>query len=120
MSLPCLGIDIAKVKFNVCLLLFTGKLKHRVFPNTAAGFALLQQWLEKHSVPLVHACLEATGTYGEALSHYLHDRKNVVLRHFLEYCRSKPEPVWVCTVRDAAAMLTDEHPAAVTAGELVA
>ena len=39
------------------------------------------------------------------LSHYLHDRDNVVLRSFLEYCQSKPEKVWVCTVRDAAEML---------------
>jgi len=41
------------------------------------------------------------------LSHYLHDRDNSVLRRFLEYCRSKPERVWVCTVRDAAALLAD-------------
>jgi hypothetical protein len=34
MNLPCLGIDIAKVKFNVCLLQLTGKLKHKVFPNS--------------------------------------------------------------------------------------
>ncbi len=39
------------------------------------------------------------------LSHYLHDRENTVLRKFLEYCTSKPEKVWVCTVRDAAEML---------------
>jgi hypothetical protein len=29
-----LGIDIAKVKFNVCLLQSNGKLKHKVFPTT--------------------------------------------------------------------------------------
>jgi len=40
MNLTCLGIDIAKVKFNACLLLLTGKLKHKVFPNNAAGFRL--------------------------------------------------------------------------------
>ena len=73
MNLPCLGLDIAKVKFNVCLLQLTGKLKHKVFPNTVAGFGLLLAWLEKQQVSQVHACLEATGTYGEALSHYLHD-----------------------------------------------
>ena len=75
MNLPCLGIDIAKVKFNVCLLQPNGKLKHKVFLNTEAGFAQLHQWLEQQqSVKQVHACLEATGTYGEALSYYLHDR----------------------------------------------
>ncbi len=67
MNLPCLGIDIAKVKFNVCLLQLNGKLKHKVFPNSAAGFAQLQESLEQQEAPLVHACLEATGTYGEAL-----------------------------------------------------
>jgi len=72
MNLLCLGIDIAKLKFNVCLLLSNGKLKHKVFPNTAAGFAQLAEWLEKQGVTQVHACLEATGTYGEALSLYLH------------------------------------------------
>lgn len=40
-------------------------------------------------------------------THYLHDRENVALRHLLEYCRSKPEKVWVCTVRDAAEMLAE-------------
>jgi len=49
MKVPCLGIDIAKVKFNVCLLQLTGKLKHKVFSNNAAGFAQLQEWLVKRS-----------------------------------------------------------------------
>lgn len=40
------------------------------------------------------------------LTHYLHDRENVVLRSVLEYCASREEKVWVCTVRDAADMLT--------------
>jgi len=37
MNLLCLGIDIAKVKFNVCLLQLSGKLKHKVFPNNLAA-----------------------------------------------------------------------------------
>lgn len=78
MNLPCLGIDIAKVKFNACLLQLNGKLKHKVFANSVAGFAELCEWLEKQSVKQVHACLEATGTYGEALSHYLHEADQVV------------------------------------------
>jgi hypothetical protein len=41
MNLPILGIDIAKVKFNVCLLQSNGKLKHRVFPNSTAGLHYL-------------------------------------------------------------------------------
>ena len=70
---PALGIDIAKLKFDVCLLNPQGKLRHKVFPNTASGFSQLAMWLTKQGVTQqVHACLEATGTYGEALAYYLH------------------------------------------------
>lgn len=72
MTLPALGIDIAKLKFNVCLIHESGKLKHKVFPNSEAGFEQLKGWLSKQGVERVHACLEATGTYGEALSLRLH------------------------------------------------
>lgn len=71
MTEPALGIDISKLKFNVCLINFNGKLKHKVFPNTAAGFEQLLDWLTKQSVQRVHACLEATGTYSEPLAFFL-------------------------------------------------
>ena len=74
MNLPALGLDIAKCKFNVCLLLDSGKLRHKVFPNTAVGFAQLSEWLEKQSVGCAHACLEATGAYGDSLATYLHEQ----------------------------------------------
>jgi transposase len=69
---PALGIDIAKLKFDACLINLDGKLRHKVFPNTAAGFAQLAAWLTKQGTAQVHACLEATGTYGEALASHLH------------------------------------------------
>jgi transposase len=72
MTEPLLGIDIAKLKFNVCLINSQGKLKHKVFPNTTAGFEQLLDWLSKQGVERVHACMEATGTYGEALALFLH------------------------------------------------
>ena len=72
MILSTLGIDIAKLKFNVCLLNPLGKLKHKVFPNTTLGFQQLDAWLIKHGAPSVHACMEATGVYGEALALHLH------------------------------------------------
>jgi transposase len=73
MNFPSLGIDIAKLKFNVCLIREDGKLRHKVFTNTVAGFAQLTTWLVANHVDRVHACLEATGTYGEALATYLAD-----------------------------------------------
>lgn len=71
MILPILGIDIAKLKFNVCLINMGGKLKHKVFANTADGFQQLAGWLTKQGAPRVHACMEATGAYGEALALHL-------------------------------------------------
>jgi transposase len=73
-----LGIDIAKAKFDVALLLPAGKLRRKSCPNTSVGFAELTQWLLRQGAPLVHAALEATGTYGDALAHYLYDAGHVV------------------------------------------
>ena len=73
-----LGIDIAKRKFDACLVRDGGKLRHRVFSNTPDGFSQLSAWLAKHKVEHAHACLEATGTYGEALATYLHDARHTV------------------------------------------
>jgi transposase len=72
MKLFSLGIDISKATFNVALLLDNGKLRHKVFANNPNGFQQLSAWLLKHKAPAVHACMEATGTYGEALATYLH------------------------------------------------
>jgi hypothetical protein len=78
MILPVLGIDIAKLKFNVCLINSEDKLKHKVFPNTPDGFTQLVAWLAKLNVVRVHACMEATGAYGEALALFLHAASHTV------------------------------------------
>jgi len=78
MTTPPLGIDISKLKFDLCLIREGGKLRHRVFPNSPAGFSLLSAGLLQHGVERVHACLEATGSYGEALTAYLHHAGHVV------------------------------------------
>ena len=78
MTAPALGIDIAKLKLNACLINEGGKLKHKVFPNSETGFEQLTAWLSKQGVERVHACLEATGKYGEALSLCLHQAGHTV------------------------------------------
>lgn len=75
---PALGLDVSKLKFNACLVRADGKLRHRVFANSEAGFSQLSEWLTKNGVSQVHACLEATGTYSEALAAYLHGAGHVV------------------------------------------
>lgn len=78
MTSPIIGIDISKLKFNVCLIQQSGKLKHKLFPNTSTGFDQLTVWLSKQGVEGVHACLEATGTYGESLALFLHEAGHTV------------------------------------------
>ena len=72
MSKSVLGIDIAKHKFEVALLI-EGKIKHKVCQNNPQGFDALRIWLEKQKSPALHACMEATSTYGEELATYLHE-----------------------------------------------
>jgi transposase len=73
-----LGIDIAKAKFHVTLVLNDGTRRRKVCPNTATGFGELAAWLQRHGAGQVHACLEATGTYGTALATALFDAGHVV------------------------------------------
>ena len=73
-----LGIDIAKAKFAIALLTADGKVRHKTCANTPTGFADLAAWLRRQHITIVHACLEATGTYGEALATWLHDAGHVV------------------------------------------
>lgn len=68
-----LGIDIAKEKFDVHLIgdqeTWSGQ-----FDNSPQGFKQLQKWLQKRRVTQLHACMEATGSYGEALAYFLHEQ----------------------------------------------
>ncbi len=78
LSVAALGIDIAKLKFDVCLIKPNSKAKHKVFANTNHGFEQLIRWLGSHQVSELHACLEATGTYGEPLALFLFEAGFVV------------------------------------------
>lgn len=66
-----LGIDLAKLTFDATLLT-TGTQHYQAFPNSPDGFKQLQTWLTKHSVSELHACMEATNIYWEALATWLH------------------------------------------------
>jgi len=72
-----LGVDIAKKKFDVALLV-NDKQKHKVFTNNQEGFRELLGWLKKKGVEHVHLCLEASSTYGDELATYMHDAGHTV------------------------------------------
>ena len=101
MTLPVLGIDVSNKKFHAALLL-EGRTHQREFSNNSSGFAQLLAWLQRLGVDAVHACLEATGSYGEQLACFLHQaghRVSVVnprqIRAFAEseLARNKTDPL---------------------------
>ncbi len=77
MAVSILGIDIAKQRFEVALLV-ERKIKNKSFQNTTEGFEALALWLRKQGIHQVHACLEATGNYGEDLAIFLHEAGHTV------------------------------------------
>jgi transposase len=113
-----LGIDIAKAKFDVALKV-DQRGNRAIFANSPKGFAKLTSWLGKHQAGQVHACLEATGRYGEALALFLLEsghkvsvvnparikkyadsqlRRNKTDRLdaeiILDFCKTQDPPVW--------------------------
>jgi transposase len=69
--LPALGIDLAKSTFDVHLLT-ESDVHSRHLANTPQGFEALAQWLKQLGIEQVHACMEATGIYGDALALFLY------------------------------------------------
>lgn len=67
----CLGIDVAKAKLDCSLRLENGKSRSKVVENNAAGFGKLLEWMGKLTTEPVHACMEATGVYWEAVAECL-------------------------------------------------
>lgn len=73
------GVDIAKLTFDVALPLANGKYRTRAkIPNLAAGHAEFAAWLAQHAPEAVIG-MEATGVYHEALAQYLVEAGFVVL-----------------------------------------
>lgn len=81
-----LGIDVSKATLDVALLepgqnkpqRDQTKPRHRVFPNTQGGHQQLLAWLRNRKAEGVHACLESTGTYGQAVALALHGAGHLV------------------------------------------
>lgn len=67
-----LGIDVGKADFH-CAMVEGEKWHRNSFPNSRKGFEKLKAWLRNRRVKALHACMEATGGFGEALALYLVD-----------------------------------------------
>lgn len=68
-SWPYVGMDVSKHTLDVCL---TGSPRQRTqVANTVVGFEHLPGWLSDHGLQQAHICLEATGTYSDAVTTWL-------------------------------------------------
>jgi transposase len=107
-----LGIDIGKTKFHVTLRWPDGRRRRKACANTLAGCAELLAWLVRHGAGQVHACLEATGTYGELVATTLVDAGHRVsllnpsiIHHYAksQLSRAKTDAVDADVIADYAA-----------------
>jgi transposase len=107
-----LGIDIAKAKFNVTLQFPDGRRRRNACANSPAGCAELLAWLGRHEAGRVHACLEATGTYGELLAttlvdagHHVSVLNPSIIHHYAKsrLSRAKTDPVDADVIAEYAA-----------------
>jgi transposase len=75
---PVIGIDVSKLKLDICLIIdekATEKRKFHVFRNDFEGFQKLIDWVNSKCQGLEKPvfCMEATGSYMEAVAEFLYD-----------------------------------------------
>lgn len=118
-----LGIDVSKSKFDVALISDSfedGSIARSTFRNNSEGFSKLMRWLNQRTKGEVHACMEATGTYHEAVARFLVEsgvrvsianpmcirnfgKSSAIRNHtdsvsalvIAEYCRAKRPKPWI-------------------------
>jgi transposase len=73
-----LGIDVAKAKLDIALMLPNEKFRSKVVPNTPEGFAVLAAWLGQHGAGIAHVCMEAAGIYWESAAEFLTEAGHAV------------------------------------------
>jgi len=74
LALPVVGIDVSKATLDAHWGSQKGKRWHLRVSNTTEGLAQLQQWIVSFHPAPVHCCLEATGTYSDAVAIFCHDQ----------------------------------------------
>ena len=72
-----LGIDVGKRKLAAAVL-FNDKFRTKTIANDPEGFKTLWHWLERFESFPSYVCLEATGSYGEGIATFLHDKGLIV------------------------------------------
>jgi len=111
-----LGIDIGKTKFHVTLRVADGTRRRKACANSPAGCRDLLAWMTRQGAGRVHACLEATGAYGDLLAttlveagHQVSILNPAIIHHYAKsrLSRAKTDPVDADVIADYTAK---EHP----------
>jgi len=68
-----LGIDVSKDTLDVFLVREDGKTENSQIANNSKGFKTLHNFLTKRVKTTLHACMEATGHYGDAIATFLYE-----------------------------------------------
>lgn len=76
-TLPTVGIDLAKAKFDVVVQAGT-LTRHKVFAQGPQSAQQVLRWLRRYNLTQAHFCMEATGTLGDELAADLHTAGQVV------------------------------------------
>lgn len=73
MAQAIVGIDVSKATLDVALLK-GDKLYEKKFDNTSQGHQQIFVWMSRYCERDLHACLEATGQYGDGVAKYLYEK----------------------------------------------
>lgn len=73
-----LGLDMAKAKFDACLLRPDGSVQNQSFSNDPAGYTRLTAWLQPFCDGPLWVALEATGSYSLPAAIFLHEQGHTV------------------------------------------
>lgn len=76
-TLVPVGIDVSKQSLDIAVRQ-QSKVRTRKVANTPEGFAQVCDWLKGQGVSRAHLCLEATGTYSDAIALFAHQQGHQV------------------------------------------
>jgi transposase len=112
-----IGLDVSKDTIEVCLLRDTGKAHFKQFPNTSNGHTKLLRWTQHlDEGGSSHFCMEATGSYSNAIALFLAEAEqkvsvlNPARIHFFARSQGQGNKTDKADARIIAVFCRKEHP----------
>lgn len=113
-----IGLDVSKDTIEVCLLRESGKAHFKQFLNNSSGHAKLLRWAQHlDEGGASHYCLEATGSYSNAVALFLAEAEqkvsvmNPARIHFFARSQGHSNKTDKADARIIAVFCRKEHPA---------